>query len=144
MDGVLPSRVLPELDLATTAFWTSGEDGILRFEQCGRCATFLHPPTGRCYACHSTEVSLRPVSGRGVIYSFTVNHQQWIPASNPYVIVLIDLDEGTSDAPLRLTSNLVGTDPDEVAIGMPVEVFFIQCEDVWLPQFRRSPVDEET
>jgi uncharacterized OB-fold protein len=136
MDDVLPSRVLPELDLANTAFWTGGEDGILRFEQCRRCATYLHPPTGRCYACHSTEVAPSPVSGRGVIYSFTVNHQQWIPGSDPYVIVLVDLDEGSPDAPLRLTSNLVGTEADDVAIGMPVEVFFIHCDDVWLPQFR--------
>lgn len=136
MDDVLPHRVLPQLDLANTAFWTSGEDGVLRLERCGRCGTFVHPPTGRCFACHSTDVAPTPVSGRGVVYSFTINHQQWIPGSDPYVLVLVDLDEGTDEAPLRLTSNLVGTDPDDVTIGMPVEVFFIHCDDVWLPQFR--------
>ncbi len=136
MADILPSRVLPELDLANTAFWTSGEDGTLRFEQCLRCGAYIHPATGRCYACHSTDVAQRPVSGRGVVYSFTVNYQQWIPGSDPYVIVLVDLDESTPDVPLRLTSNLVGTHMDDVAIGMPVEVFFIHNEDVWLPQFR--------
>ena len=51
-------------------------------------------------------------------------------------MVLVDLEEGSDTEPLRVTSNLVGTDPDDVAIGMPVEVFFIRCDDVWLPQFR--------
>lgn len=136
MDDVLQSRVLPELDLANTAFWTSGEDGILRIERCQDCGTYLHPPTGRCFACHSTNVAPSPVSGRGVIYSFTINYQQWTPGSDPYAVVLVNLEEGTADAPLRLTCNLVGTDLDAVEIGMPVEVFFIQCDDVWLPQFR--------
>lgn len=136
MDDVLPTRVLPELDLANTEFWTGGEDGILRFEQCRRCGTYVHPPTGRCHACHSTDVAPTPVSGRGRVYSFTVNHQQWIPGSEPYIIVLVDLDEGTTEEPLRLTSNLVGTDPADLEIGMPVEVWFLPRDDVWLPQFR--------
>jgi uncharacterized OB-fold protein len=130
--------VLPELDLANTAFWTGGEDGTLRFEQCRRCAAYMHPPTGRCHACHSTDVAPAAVSGHGHVYSFTVNYQQWIPGSDPYVVVLVDLDEGTADEPLRLTSNLVGTDPADVTIGMPVEVCFLQRDDVWLPQFRAA------
>jgi hypothetical protein len=136
MDDILPGRVLPQLDVANTAFWTDGEDGVLRFERCGQCGTFVHPPTGRCSACHSTDVAPAPVSGRGVVYSFTINHQQWTPGSDLYAVVLVDLEESTPDEPLRLTSNLVGTDLDDVAIGMPVEVFFIHCDDVWLPQFR--------
>lgn len=135
---VPPMRVLPQLDLSNTAFWTGGADGVLRIEQCARCATFVHPPTGRCWACHSTDVALAPVSGRGTIYSFTINHQQWVPGSDPYAVVLVDLEEGTTDAPLRLTSNLVGTALDDIEIGMPVEVFFIERDDVWLPQFRAA------
>jgi len=136
VDDVLSHRVLPVLDPSNRAFWTGGADGVLRFEQCQDCEAYLHPPTGRCWRCHSGNVAQAAVSGRGVIYSFTVNHQQWIPGSMPYAVVLVDLDEGTESEPLRLTSNLVGTQPEDITIGMPVEVCFLELDDMWLPQFR--------
>ena len=135
MDDVLTHRVLPVLDLTNRAFWTSGADGILRFEQCRDCGAYVHPPTGRCWKCYGTNLANVPVSGRGVVYSFTVNHQEWIPGTPPYAVILVDLEEGTAEEPLRLTSNLVGTAPDDITIGMPVEVRFLECDDVWLPQF---------
>ena len=36
---------------------------------------------------------------------------------------------------LRLTTGIVGCAPDDVEIGMPVQVTFEQYEDVWLPFF---------
>jgi uncharacterized OB-fold protein len=136
MEDILPVRILPELGLENTGFWTSGQDGTLRIEQCRDCGTWIHPATGTCFACQGENVELTAVSGRGTIYSFTVNHQPWFGDIGPYTVVLVDLDEGTADNPVRITSNLVGTDPDEVSIGMTVEIFFIEAEDVWLPQFR--------
>jgi uncharacterized OB-fold protein len=138
MTDILAERVLPQLDLDNTAFWTSGQHGILRIEQCQACETFIHPPTGRCPSCYSTSVAPTELSGRGTLYSYTINYQQWTPGTDPYVVVLVDLEEGTAVAPLRLTSNLVGTPTDEVTIGMPVEVFFVPREDVWIPQFRAA------
>src|SRR5690606_3660409 len=51
----------------------------------------------------------------------------------------------------RLTTNIVDADPDELTLGMAVEVVFQQEQDVWLPLFRPAadqsgsavlPVDE--
>lgn len=75
------------------------------------------------------------MSGRGRIHSFTVNHQQWIPGSDPYVIALVTIAEQDD---VRLTTNLVGCDASEVHIGMEVEVTFEAHDDVWLPLFRPS------
>jgi uncharacterized OB-fold protein len=73
------------------------------------------------------------VSGRGVVHTFTVNHQPWIPGFDPpYLVAIIELDEQPG---LRFTTNLVGVEPDEARIGMPVQVTFEQWEDVWLPLF---------
>jgi hypothetical protein len=74
-----------------------------------------------------------PVSGTGVVHSFTVNHQQWIPGSDPYVIGLVTIAEQDD---VRLTTNLVDVAPDDVRIGMPVDVTFEQADDVWLPLFK--------
>ena len=50
----------------------------------------------------------------------------------PYVIANVALDE---DPSVRLTTNIVGCDPDDVHVGQEVAVRFEQHEDVWLPLF---------
>ena len=39
----------------------------------------------------------------------------------------------------RLTTNIVGCEPDEVFIGMEVEVEFEDYDGVWLPYFHPVP-----
>lgn len=73
------------------------------------------------------------MSGRGTVASYTCNVQQWIPGSDPYLIGLVAIEE---DERIRLTTNLVDVEADDVSIGMPVEVAFEQHEDVYLPLFR--------
>ena len=64
---------------------------------------------------------------------FTVNPHPWSPAfPPPYAIAIVALAE---DPSVRLTTNVVGCEPDEVHIGQPVAVRFEQHDDVWLPLF---------
>ena len=128
-----PFRLLPRLDADNRFFWTSGEDGRLRFLRCGACRSFVHPPAPRCPQCLSESLAPEAVSGRGVVESFTVNYQQWIPGADPYIVAWVSIDEQPD---VRLTTNLVGIEPGQVSIGMPVEVTFEQADDVWLPLFR--------
>ncbi|HEX7135377.1 MAG TPA: Zn-ribbon domain-containing OB-fold protein [Iamia sp.] len=132
-----PFRVQPVLDDENRFFWASGEDGLLRFLRCRSCGTYLHPPLPRCPACGRRDLGPEAVSGRGEVFSYTVNHQPWDGDPEPYVIVLVAFPEQEG---LRLTSNLVGCAPDDVRIGMPVRVIFEQHDQVWFPLF--EPVDE--
>jgi uncharacterized OB-fold protein len=125
-------RLLPRLDDTNRFFWTSGADGMLRFLRCGRCRQYVHPPVPRCPYCLADALAPETVSGRGAVHSFTVNHQQWIPGSDPYVIGLVTIAEQDD---VRLTTNIVRCALDDVHIGMAVEVEFEQHEDVWLPLF---------
>ena len=126
-------RPLPQLTPANEWFWTSGADGHLRIQQCSDCATLVHPPVPICPACRSLEWTPAVVSGRATVVGFTVNHHQWLPGFEPpYVIANVALAE---DPMVRLTTNLVGCDPDEVHIGQEVAVRFEQQDDVWLPLF---------
>src|SRR3984957_3925330 len=130
-------RALPRLEDSNRFFWTSGEDGRLRFLQCTACRHYVHPPVPRCPYCLVGTVAAgplvpEPVSGTGVLHSFTVNHQQWIPGSDPYVIGLVTVAEQDD---VRLTQNLVACAPDHGRIGMAVEVTFEPAQDVWLPLF---------
>jgi uncharacterized OB-fold protein len=68
------------------------------------------------------------------VYSFTISYYKWIEAlPPPYVVAEIELAEQPG---LLLTSNTIGVDPDDVEIGMAVEVCFIPNGDVFIPQFR--------
>src|SRR3546814_2975142 len=50
----------------------------------------------------------------------------------PYVIANVALEE---DASVRLTTNVVGCEPDDVRLGQEVAVRFEQQGDVFLPLF---------
>lgn len=136
-------RLLPQLTPANEWFWTSGADGHLRIQGCTECKALVHPPVPLCPACRSRAWAPTAVSGRGTVVGFTVNHHQWLPGFEPpYVIANVALAE---DPTVRLTTNIVGCDPDEVDIGQEVTVRFEQHEDVWLPLFEPTgetdPVD---
>jgi len=132
---LLPSRVLPELTAENKFFWTSGADGVLRVLRCSDCGYYNHPPYPCCARCLSRRVAPAVMTGRGAVYSFTVNYQQWMPSTPPYVLALVELDEQEG---VRIFTNLVGCEPAEVAIGDRVEVVFRLYDDVWLPLFRKS------
>ncbi len=126
-------RVLPTTDEPSAFFWTSGADGSLRLLRCSGCGYFIHPPTPLCPRCHSRDLAPTAVSGRGTVHSFTVNHQPWDGVGDTYVIALVTLAEQDD---VRLTTNLIDIGPDEVRIGMPVEVVFEDHDPVFLPLFR--------
>jgi len=126
-------RVLPRLDDTNRFFWTSGADGVLRFLRCAGCGCYVHPPSPICPYCLGGNLAPHEVSGRATLLSFTVNHQQWIPGSDPYILGIVTIEEQDD---VRLTTNIVGIEADEVRIGMGLEVTFEANEDVWLPLFR--------
>ena len=128
-------RVLPTLDEPSAFFWTSGADGTLRFLRCADCSYLIHPPAPFCPQCQSRDTAPTEVSGRGTVHSFTVNHQPWDGVGDVYVLGLVEIDEQPD---VRLTTNIVGVDPDDVRIGMPVEVVFEDHAPVFIPLFRPS------
>ncbi len=74
-------------------------------------------------------------SGKGKVFAFNVHHVAFHPGFTddvPYVYALVELDEG----PLFGT-NIVGIDPKDVRVGMPVEVTYEDITPEWtLPKFR--------
>jgi uncharacterized OB-fold protein len=128
-----PPRILPPLDDRNRGFWTGGRDGRLLIERCDACGRWQHPPAGSCEACGGA-VALAPVSGRGTVFTFTVNHQQFHPeVPSPYVIAIVELDE---QAALRVVANVVGCDGDDLRIGLAVQVDFEQHGEHHVPVFR--------
>ena len=117
----IPARMLPALDEHNRAFWTAGAEGQLMIARCTQCALWVSPPSADCPDCGGA-LAAKPVSGRGTVFTYTINYQPFNPAVPlPYVIAIVQLDE---DPELRIASNIVDCEPDSVHVGMPVEVRF--------------------
>jgi uncharacterized protein len=128
------ARVRPKITGRNAHFWQGGADGLLRLLRCQSCGTYLHPPTAACWSCRSLHVVPEVLSGRGVVYAYTVNHYRWLPDMDPpYVVAEVELVEQEG---LLLMTNIVGCAVDQVRTGMEVEVVFARHGDVFIPLFR--------
>jgi len=131
---------LPELTPENTAFWTGGERGELMIVFCDACGKPVHVPQVICPHCQSRDVAPRAVAGTGTVYTFTVNHQPWMPDMKvPFALAVVDVD-GAPGA--RVTAMVEGCDPEGVHIGQRMRVGFTQSGDVWLPHW--LPLGGET
>jgi uncharacterized protein len=130
-------RLLPLLDSINSEFWTSGSRGQLSIARCNECSLWNHPPSPICRRCLSWDIGAQPVSGNAHIRTFTVNRHQWLPdaSPSPYVIAIVELPEQSG---LRLTTNIVNCRPENVYIGMPVRVVFVEEQGIALPLFEPS------
>jgi uncharacterized OB-fold protein len=113
-------NVLPEIK----AFWDGTAEGKLLLPRCLECRTLIWYPKPFCPSCASTHVEWVPASGRGTVYSFTVNRRGVADLSayrnaGVYVLAYVELDEGP-----RIMTNIVDCDPESVRIGQQVELVF--------------------
>ena len=132
-----PFRLLPKVTPENEHFWRGGAEGELRFLRCRSCAWYLHPPSPICPRCLSRDLSPEALSGRATLHTFTINHQPWYPGLDPpYTVGIVELPE---QAGLRLTTNVVNCDPDDVCVGMDLQVVFEEYDDVFLPMFEPVP-----
>lgn len=125
----------PTVNRDSAFFWEGTRAGELRIQQCGSCGALRHPPGPACPECHALDRTHVVASGRGTVFSFVVHRHPPIPGYDlPVPIALVDLDEG-----VRMVATVDGIDPDELEIGMPVEVGFRPVDDeLTLPVWRRA------
>lgn len=133
-------RPRPAVMKETAFFWEGAKAGELRIQECRGCQRLAHPPVVRCPTCGSYDLGFRAASGKGTLYSFVEPVHPPMPFMRyPYVVGLVELEEGT-----RLITNIVHCAPEQVRIGMPLELVCQQTDpDLTLPMFRPvSPLPE--
>jgi len=133
---------LPALDLGEPVlpkheeFWRHCARRELRFQRCGQCGTWQHPPAPICPSCSSPECDWEPAPPNGELFSYTIVHHAPTPLlklSVPYNIAIVSF-KGLGD--VRLVSQVVGVAPDALQIGMPLHlVWREQSRGRWLPYF---------
>ena len=128
------ARVRPKVTDANRHFWQSGATGRLQLLRCADCGLWLHPPSPVCPQCWSASVAPQPVSGRGQVYTYTINRYEWVPGfPPPYIVASIEIEEQPG---LRILSNVIECTFDEIRCGLEVQVVFARHGEVFVPLFR--------
>lgn len=127
----------PSANAETVEWWEACNRHQLVVQRCRTCGTTRHPPGPVCPSCRSLDAQWAELPGTGTVYTYTVVRQAFLPSLAdriPYVVAAIEPD-GSSGA--RLVSNVVGIDPEDVEVGMAVEVVWEDMgPELALPRFR--------
>jgi uncharacterized OB-fold protein len=133
MESDLPVPV-PNAD--SVPYWNAARERRLLIRECKACGERHFMPRHLCPSCWSDQLEWVQSQGHGVVHSFTVIRRAPAPAFAtrvPYVIALIELDEGP-----RMMANIVGDAALDVRIGERVDVTFEERGDgAMVPQFTR-------
>ena len=113
-------------------------DERLLINRCDDCGRFHHPPKPICPECWSWSITPTEVSGRGVIH-LAMFLRQGPPAPDvdyakgPHPVVTVELEEQEG---LRFSSTVIDCPLEQVRIGLPVELAWIERYGAPFPVFR--------
>ena len=124
---------LPTPTAVSRPFWEACAAHNLTVQKCNECGVMVFIPQAFCRQCLSEDLTWQDATGRGHVYSYTVVWRPQTPAFDvPYVVAIIDMEDD-----YHMLSNITDCEPDEVSIGMPVEVWFDDmAPGISLPKFR--------
>ncbi|SEH18185.1 hypothetical protein SAMN04487967_3724 [Natronorubrum sediminis] len=132
MDAWEP-RPVPSVNPETEPFWSAAADGRFLVRECPDCGLVYHYPSVLCPDCFA-DAEWREATGSGTVYSFAIQRHlgSWPEDDLPAVFAHVELEEGP-----RVITNIVDCPPEDVEVGMPVEVHFVPTEndDVAVPVF---------
>jgi uncharacterized OB-fold protein len=127
---------LPQPTPESKPYWDALKQHKLLLPKCKKCGPFFYPRPF-CPTCFRWDIEWAEMSGKGVIYTFIINHRP-PPAmgDKPIILAVVELAEGP-----RMMTNIVGIDPDPAKLwcGMPVEVaYYDVTPEFTFPKFKPS------
>lgn len=128
-------KPLPVITEESHPFWEGCRMGKLMLQRCVECQQYQFYPRLYCVECGADAPAWVEVSGRGVVYSYTIIRQNKSPEFRndvPYNVAIVQLAEGP-----RMLSNIVEVSHDDLRVDMPVMVVFDAVTDtITLPRFK--------
>jgi uncharacterized OB-fold protein len=128
-------KPLPQIEEESRPFWEALKRHELYVQRCRECGELRYHPRAQCTECLSPKTEWIRCSGKGKVYTFTATYQNPSPGfreSLPYIMAYVELDEG-----LTILTNIIDCKPEDVRIGMPVEVVYEDVTpEVTLTKFR--------
>ena len=129
------TKPMPTTSGETRPYWEASRRGQLLIQRCDSCDEYQFYPRGICVSCFTPNIKWVQASGKGTVWTFTITRQNRAPGfaeDVPYVLALVELEEG-----VKMFTNIIDCPPQDVHIGMPVEVTFRQASDqMTVPYFK--------
>jgi uncharacterized OB-fold protein len=126
VERLLTANIRPDDD--SVDVWAAYLEQRFAFPFCSRCDYWIYLPRSLCPNCWSTELELRELSGRGSVYTFTVDRN----VAELQVMGLIEL----ADQPgLRIVTPVIECSADDVAIDMDVTLQWLDFRGIPVPAF---------
>lgn len=131
-------RMLPRVTDTNRTFWTGGAQGRLMVTRCTSCRRWVLPLSEICPECDGATI-YEATTGRATVFTYTLNAHQFHPdVPPPNLIAIVILDEQED---LRLATNIVDCEEDEICCGMAVTVLFEKHGEMFYPVF--TPDEEK-
>ncbi len=134
-------KPLPEVSEANRPFFDALREHRFVVPKCADCGDYNWVPYPACRTCLSENQVWTEVSGRATVHTFTVVHRGpgAFNADVPYVVALGRLVE--HPRPCLVLGVLVGTDPADVRIGMPIRIAYqaVTGEDITMWRWVSDP-----
>lgn len=142
------TRMEPPVGAESGLFWEATRVGTLLVQWCTSCDRGIFYPRFFCPYCAAdgpddsaadqsdqsgqsdgSTLEWRTASGRAIVHAATIEHNPAATGATfshgePYVVALVDLDEG-----VRMMTNIVGCAPEDVRPGMAVTVTWEPLSD---------------
>lgn len=129
-------KPLPDIKPWTQAFWDGTKQRKLLVQKCNDCGVSIFSPKRVCPECWSDNLSWFEASGKGKVYSYTITYEgveHFFEEDLPMILAWVDLEEDG----VRMLTNIVDCDPENLEIGMDLEVVFEDVTpEVTLPKFK--------
>ena len=130
-------KPIPRLDEESKPFWEACARHELYVQKCRSCGKTFYYPRAFCPEDLSQDFEWVKCSGKGEVYTFTVTRQNQGPGFRddlPYILAYVELEEG-----VRMLTNIVNCESEEVKVGMPVELTFVDAtSEISIPLFQPS------
>ena len=94
MSEATRSKPLPVVTEESRPFWEGCRQGKLLLQYCASCQQYQFYPRLYCMQCGSDKLQWVEASGHGVIYSYTIIHQNKPPEfvhDTPYNVAIVQL-----------------------------------------------------
>lgn len=124
---------LPDLaDPLSAPYFLGAAAGELRLPRCRTCSTLVWYPRAACPH-DDGPLEWEPVDGRGSLFSWAVVHRAFLPAFAsrvPFITAVVALD---ADTRVRLVTNVVDAEPEELVADQPMEPVFRELSFATVP-----------
>lgn len=136
---VLDSYLSNWIDRDSVALFRGFLEKRLLINRCQDCQRWYQPPWPSCPNCWSKNVEPTEVSGKGVVHTFVILHTGALAGvdgvdyvkGHPLAVIQLEEQDG-----LRATGPIVNCPIEDICIGMPVKLAWVERQGSPVPAFQ--------